>query len=135
MAEAIGRAGGDLLKGTSPVTRKRQAEVEIELHLDQHLRDAEGALHVVLVRQIRESDTLLASVYAHPLSTLGEWIRGVLASEGRLRRLVTSVDAEWGRLYCERPHFEREGSPADPRDPYTLESVRETLERLLETLP
>jgi hypothetical protein len=27
----------------------------------------------------------------------------------------------------ERPHFEREGSLADPSDPYTIESVRKAI--------
>jgi hypothetical protein len=34
----------------------------------------------------------------------------------------------------ERPHFEREGSPRHPDDPYTVESVRNALSRLLQQL-
>ncbi len=135
LSEAIGRAGGDLMKGASPVTRRRQAEVEIELHLDRHLRDGEGALQTVLLRRVRESEDLLASAYDAPLSTLREWTLGVLSKEARLGRLVSAVDAEWGRMYGERPHFEREGAPEDPGDPYTRASVRVALEALLETLP
>jgi hypothetical protein len=34
----------------------------------------------------------------------------------------------------ERPYFDRPGRPPDPDDPYTTESVRASLSRLLETL-
>jgi hypothetical protein len=34
----------------------------------------------------------------------------------------------------ERPHFENEGSPRHPDDPYTVESVRSALSGLLEQL-
>ena len=34
-----------------------------------------------------------------------------------------------------RPHFEREGFPAHPEDPYTVESVRAALSDLLRKLP
>jgi hypothetical protein len=34
----------------------------------------------------------------------------------------------------ERPYFERKGSPRHPDDPYTVESVRSTLCRILEQL-
>jgi len=34
----------------------------------------------------------------------------------------------------ERPHFEKAGAPPHPDDPYTLESVRASLNRMLEKL-
>jgi hypothetical protein len=34
----------------------------------------------------------------------------------------------------ERPHFEKEGSPHHPDDPYTVESVRNALSELLKRL-
>ena len=58
------------MKGDSPVTHKRQAELEIEQYLESRLADVEGALLVVLLRQVRESETLLAESYDRPLVAL-----------------------------------------------------------------
>ncbi len=134
VAEAIGREGAELLKGASPVTLKRQAEFVIEHYLQRHLEDAEGALKTVLVRRVRESEVLLATHYADALGALTRVTEQVLASGARLRRFVRAIDAEWGRLYSERPYFEREGSPPHRKDPYTVASVRQTLSGLLEGL-
>jgi hypothetical protein len=37
-------------------------------------------------------------------------------------------------LNGEKPFFEKEGVPPDPNDPYTLESVRRTLARVIAQL-
>ncbi len=135
LAAAIGRlGGGDLLKGASPVTHQRQAELEIEHLLEEHLRDAEGALLVVLQRRVRESGDLLATSWDRPLAALAQVTEEILASEERLQGFVRDVDAEWGRLYLERPHFQRPGQKPHRKDPYTFSSVRATLTQLLEEL-
>lgn len=131
LSEAIGRmAGGGMLKGVSPVSPKRQAEELIEDILRRHLTDAGGVLVPVLLRQVRQSDRLLAD-FDKPLTVLADYVRQVLASEYRLQELVREADVEWGRVFGERPHFERPGGTPDSDDPYTLESVREALSRLL----
>ena len=48
LSEAIGRMAGGLMKGGSPVTRKRQAELEIDEYLRRHLVDSGGVLRSVL---------------------------------------------------------------------------------------
>lgn len=134
VADALGRSGADLLKGTSPVTQKRQADLEIQEALLRNLADADGALRVVLQRTVRESEILLRSGYEQPLTAVAEVTRLLLSSEARLETFVRAVDGEWGRIYGERPHFERQGRPADRDDPYTWESVRAALTQLLERL-
>ena len=134
LSEAIGRAAGDLMKGTSPVTRERQAELEIELYLEDRLADAAGALAAVLGRRVLASEALLEAGFERPLEALAEETRRLLESEARLRRLVTQVDAEWGKMYSERPYFEAPGAAPRPGDPYTVASVRAALTRLLEDL-
>jgi hypothetical protein len=130
VAEAIGRQAGDLLKGASPVTLKRQAELEIEHYLERELEDPEGALQIVLLRRVKESESLLEGGYEQPLEALAGLTGALLESEAGLRRFVTAIDAEWGRMYGERPYFEREGGPTHRKDPYSFESVRLTLTRL-----
>jgi hypothetical protein len=135
LAEAIGRLGGPgMMKGVSPVTRKQQAVAEIQEYLSRHLADAGGVLPGVLLRQVKESELLLKA-FEQPLVALAAYVRQVLASEYRLKELVREADVEWGRVFGERPYFERDGCPPAPDDPYTLESVRTALTRLADGLP
>ena len=130
LAEAIGRlAGPGMMKGASPVNRKEQAVAEIQEYLSRHLADAAGALSGVLLRQVKESELLL-NAHDQPLAVLAGYVRHVLDSEHRLKELVREADVEWGRAFGERPHFEKDGCPPAPDDPYTLESVRAALSRL-----
>ncbi len=135
LAKAIGQlGGGDLLKGASPVTRKRQVEVATNLFLEEHLADAEGALLVVLERRFREGMDLTDESYEHPLAALTKIVEHILDREDRLQSFVTQVDAEWGRIYLERPHFQQPGQRPHRDDPYTFKSVRATLTSLLDAL-
>jgi hypothetical protein len=134
LAEAIGRlAGPGMMKGISPATRKQQAEAVLESFLERHLNSPAGALSVVLLRQVKESDRLLNNLDA-PLVVLAECIRHILASDYLLQELVQQADVEWGRTYDERPYFEKAGCPPHQDDPYTTESVHRALSHLLEDL-
>lgn len=131
IAEAIGRMGGaDLLKGASPVTRKRQADFEIAQYLESQLIVLGDAFAIVLTRQVIESAFILECGYEQPIVALKFKIDQLLRSEGSLKEFVREIDAEWGRINQERPHFERPGKPPSPADPYTIESVRADLSRL-----
>ena len=132
--EALGRmAGPGMMKGVSPVAPKRQAEAAIESYLSLHLPDTGGVLRGVLLRCVGESELLLSN-YDKPLVALAGYISGVLGSEYLLKELVREADVEWGRVLGERPHFQKQGCEPDPDDPYTAESVRNTLSRLQEQL-
>jgi hypothetical protein len=130
LAEAIGRmAGPGLMKGACPIDRRQQACAAIKEYLDRHLPDAAGALRVVLLRHVQESELLL-QFCDQPLAALGACVRQILASEYRLKELVREADVEWGRAFDERPCFDKDGSPPAPNDPYTAESVRAVLTQL-----
>jgi hypothetical protein len=134
LEDAIGRmAGPGAMKGESPVARLQQAEIEIASWLRSHMTDAGGALPVVLHRHIKGSEILLNN-FDQPLVVLANWCQRVLQSDFLLEELVRDADIEWGRVMDERPHFEAEGRPQDPDDPYTVESVRKALSGLLEQL-
>jgi hypothetical protein len=134
LAEAIGRlAGPGAMKGVSPITRMHQSEVEIEEYLNQHLTDALGILPVVLLRRIKGSELLLKN-FERPLFVLATYVQRVLNSEFLLEEVVQEADVEWGRVFGERPYFDKEGCSPDPDDPYTMESVRSSLSRLLEKM-
>jgi len=134
LTEAIGRlAGPNAMKGESPVTRMQQAEIEIESWLRSQLADGGGALRVVLHRQVKGSELLLNN-FDHPLLVLAGFCQRVFDSDYLLQELVRDADIEWGRVMGERPYFEKEGSPRNPDDPYTVESVRNALSGLLKQL-
>jgi hypothetical protein len=134
LAEAIGRlAGPGAMKGESPVARMQQAEVEIESCLRSHLTDTEGALQVVLHRHVKGSELLLKN-FEQPLIVLAGCCQRILDSDYLLEELVRDADIEWGRVMGERPFFEKEGSPCDPADSFTVKSVRNALTELLKQL-
>jgi len=134
LSEAIGRmAGPGMMKGVSPVTRKHQAEAAIEYFLHRNLNETGGVLGTVLLRRVGESDLLIAA-YDQPLTALANYLGQIVDSDYLLKALVRETDAEWGRVFGERPHFDRPGCPADPDDPYTSESVRTALSRLMDAL-
>jgi hypothetical protein len=133
LSEAIGQlAGGDFMKGGSPVTRKRQAELEVDEYLRRHLVDSGNVLRSVLSRHLGES--LLNGDYDKPFAALTECIRRILTSEHVLEEFVREADAEWGRVHDERPFFQMPSRPPHRDDPYTIDSVRRALSQLRETL-
>jgi len=134
MAEAIGRAGAGNLKGASPVPRSHQALMDLEAILDARLIDSEGSLRGTLVQRLGQNLPLLDKHRDQPAEALRELLTGLLSSESALLTLVRNTDSRWGRDYQERPYFNKPGQPADPDDPYTPESVRQTLQNLLDQI-
>jgi hypothetical protein len=131
LEEAIARmAGPGAMKGESPITRMKQAEIEIGSWLRSNLTDAGGALEVVLHRRVKGSELLLNN-FDEPLVVLASYCQQVLDSDYLLKEVVREADIEWGRVMLERPHFENEGLPPHPDDPYTIETVRSTLSQLV----
>ena len=129
--EAIGRlAGPGAMKGASPVSPQQQAEIAVESWLKTHVEDPAGSLCVVLNRHLKGSRLLLEHV-DDPAAAAMAYCRSLLASEHGLLEVVREADVEWGKAMDERPHFDRDGCPADADDPYTAASVREALEAAL----
>ena len=98
----------------------------MEAYLKEHLSDTSGALRTVLLRRLASSEHLDGR-YDQPLQFLADGLQHVLASEERMRDLVTDADIEWSRITGERPFFEKEGKSPHPDDPYTLLSIQTTL--------
>jgi hypothetical protein len=134
ISEAIGRmAGSGAMKGASPVSRTRQAALEVEDWLGHNVSAASAELQAVLLRHVEGSELLLHD-FEQPLTVLANSCQRILDSDYLLKEVVREADVEWGRVQQERPIFEREGSPPNPDDPYTLESVRKTLGSIIAKL-
>ena len=123
-------AGPGALKGASPISPVLQAETEVGTWLGSNLADVDGALRVVLHRHLKGSALLLDNL-ERPLVALAAYLQQLIATEHLLREIVSEADVEWGRAMDERPHFEREGAPPHPDDPYTVEGVRLALREAL----
>jgi len=123
-------AGPGAMKGVSPISRKRQAEMMIQEYLDQHLADGAGVLPGVLLRQVTGNEQLLHNL-GEPLAVLAGHVQHILDSAYLLSELVRQADVEWGRMAGERPHFEQAGCQPHPDDPYTVESVHAALSELV----
>jgi hypothetical protein len=134
LSEAIAREGGDYMKGASAIPPLEQAEGTILEFLGNELVDSPGALRAILWRHIHLNDTLLAKHFDSPLKALDELLNRYLSSEPLLKDFVRDVDAEWGRIHNERPHFETGALPPHPDDAYTVDSVRSKLTKLKEKI-
>lgn len=134
LTEAIGRlAGPGAMKGISPIPRQQQAAAEIENWLRANTPGGNSELEVVILRYVRDNELLLHNL-DQPLIVLAAFCQRVLDSDFLLKELVREADVEWGQVNDEKPYFEIEGSPPDPRDPYTLASVRKVLTEFMEHL-
>jgi hypothetical protein len=132
--EAMARmAGPGAMKGASPVSPQKQAEVSIGNWLKSQATDSCGILQIVLLRHLKGSPMLLENI-DRPLVALHGYCRRLLDSDHLLEDFVREVDVEWGRRMDERPYFDRPGAPADAEDPYTLRSVRSALEEVTRQL-
>lgn len=134
LAEAIGQEAGGFMKGESPVPKLVQAQGEALQILKANLEDLEGALQQVLARWLEDDPMRLSRHLEDPAEAVKDLLRSVLASPETLYDLVHQTDVLWGRLYGERPHFQRPGQAPHPDDEYTHESVRAALTACLERL-
>lgn len=127
----LGRDGGGHLRGASPTPILKQAALELDQWLNDHLAAPDPALRHVMLRHLQADPERLEAAAGQPASLLAAWLPPLLASPDRLTDLVREVDMEWGRLNQEPPHFEPPGRPPDPDDPYTVAGVTAMLTDLL----
>jgi hypothetical protein len=62
------------------------------------------------------------------------YVEQLLDLPNLLEELVREADVAWGQALGERPYFQQEGEAPCPDDPYTWDSVRADLSKLLESL-
>lgn len=131
IADAIAQSGGDFLKGESPVPKLVQVKNELLGFIGAHLQDSSGALLATLRDLIQSDDVVCSRHFDAPLCALEALLTPILVHEAYLHEFVRQVDMRWGRMYDERPRFQKPEQPPHPDDEYTHESVRSQLEALL----
>ncbi len=134
LAEAIGREGGDFLKGESPVPKLLQATTEINTFIATNLQDSSGALQAILQTWVTEDEAGVSQYLNSPLQALTQLLNKILNNSELLYELVKEVDFKWGQMYDERPYFQSPGQTPHPNDEYTHDSVEEKLRSLLNKL-
>jgi hypothetical protein len=134
LADAIGREGARFFDGESPVPMLARVTAGLSQFVDRHVADSSGALRAVLKRKIRTSEHIVGEHFDDPLVGLEIIVEQLLGTEARLHEFVRQVDAEWGRIMFERPHFQQPGQAPHPDDEHTHEGVRAELESLLDKL-
>jgi hypothetical protein len=124
LSDVIAQAGGDFLKGESPVPKLVQIKNELKLFISQNLQDLSGSLQAVLQLFIDQADEAVSRHIEHPLLVLQELVEHILNQPEVFYELVKQVDCKYGQMYGERPYFQYPGAPAHPDDEYSHESVR-----------
>lgn len=127
LADVIGQAGGDFLKGESPVPKLVQIKTQLKLFIGEYLQDSSGALQAVLKQLVDQADKQISHHLDQPLLALQGLITPILDNPTELYELVHQVDFKWGQMYEERPYFQQPGSSPHPDDEYTHESVKAQL--------
>jgi hypothetical protein len=131
VADVIAQAGGNFLKGESPIPKLVQLKIELKLFLNQALRDSEGALLLVLQNRIEDADDLISQFCDRPLIALQKLVEEIIQNPALLTETVQQADFRWGQIYGERPHFDIPGCNPHPDDAYTFVSVKQQLTDLL----
>lgn len=131
LAEAIGREGGDFLKGESPVPKLVQATTEINTFIALNLEDSSSALQAILQTWVKEDEGQISQHLDSPLQGLKQLLNKILGNSELFYELVRQVDFKWGQMYDERPYFQSPGQKAHPNDEYSHEFVEEKLKNLL----
>ncbi|MBL8917384.1 MAG: hypothetical protein JNJ54_00870 [Myxococcaceae bacterium] len=133
--------------GGSPVPPLEQLRAAAVVLIHEVVPDNDGALRKVFEQDLRSDDQLLgalagglpiwtaAELRAHLLQALATLAKRTLSTEAALHEFTRRVDAVWGQLLGERPHFETPGHAAHPDDPYTFASVRGALEAVINANP
>jgi hypothetical protein len=129
MEQAIFLSGaGGLMKGGTPVAPYEQALHQIMVFLDRELQDA--LMEKALNDWINFHRHRLEKRLKNPIQGLLDIIDHTLAHEGALVEFVRTVDVHYGQVMKERPYFQHPGEPPHPEDPYTFETVRQSLNKL-----
>ena len=134
LADVIAQAGGNFLKGESPIPKLVQIKNELKLFISQNLHDLSGSLQAILQIEVDQADKAISHHLDQPLLVLEELVEQSLNQPETFYELVKQVDFKYGQMYEERPHFQRPGAPAHPDDEYSHESVRVQLTDFLERI-
>jgi hypothetical protein len=107
LAEAIGREGGNFMRGESTIPRPLRATAAINQFIVAHLNDPAGALSSTLQAWAKE-DIRVARQLDRPLVALTQIIEGILANSITLGEFARQVAIAHSQLTGDRAIFAQE---------------------------
>ncbi|PKL18006.1 MAG: hypothetical protein CVV49_08000 [Spirochaetae bacterium HGW-Spirochaetae-5] len=131
IAEAIGREGGNFIKGHNPMPRLDQVVSFITVFIADNINDPSRVLMTVLQAHIKNDRIKIAENIETPLQYLHNLIKAYVDNPHQLYELTREADFRWGQINEEKPHFQKPGEAAHPDDEYTHENVKKMLSDLL----
>ena len=134
IAEAIGREGGNFIKGHSPIPRLDQIISLITVFIGNNLNDSSRILMSVLQTIVKDDRIKIAESIEVPLEYLHNLIKSYVNNRELLYELTREVDFKWGQINDEKPHFQKPGEAAHPEDEYSHEIVEGMVKDLLKMI-
>lgn len=134
IAEAIGREGGNFIKGHSPIPRLDQIISLITVFIGNNLNDSSRILMSVLQTIVKDDRIKIAESIEVPLEYLHNLIKSYVNNRELLYELTREVDFKWGQINDEKPHFQKPGEEPHPEDEYSHEIVEGMLKALLKKI-
>ncbi len=134
IAEAIGREGGNFLKGHSPISRLDQTISLINVFIGNNLNDSSRILMSVLQTTVKDDRIRIAESIEKPLEYLHNLIKSFIDNRELLYELTREVDFKWGQINNEKPYFQKPGDEPHPDDEYSHEIVEGMLKGLLKNI-
>ncbi|HRZ27315.1 MAG TPA: hypothetical protein P5346_15575 [Spirochaetota bacterium] len=134
LADAIGREGGSLIKGHSPIPLLDQVTAAINIFIRNNLEDSSMMLIAALQNTVKTDGVRLSSSIEKPLEYLRGLVRSHLDNPYLLYELAREADFRRCREYREKPFCQKPGEPPHPDNEYSHEAVRGKLAALLKKI-
>ncbi len=131
IAEAIGREGGNFIKGHSPIPRLDQVISLLTVFIANNINDSSRVLMTVLQTNVKNDRIKIAESIEIPLQYLHTLIKSYVANPHQLYELKREVAFTWGQMNDEKPYFQKPGETPHPDDEYSHEIVGKKLSDLL----
>ena len=133
IAEAIGRAGGNFMKGESAIPRPLRATAEINQFITTHLPNPGGPVSATLQSWTKE-DIRVSRHLDTPLVALSLIIESLLSEPSTFQEFFRQIAIAQSQLTGDRPHFQPPNYLPHPDAAHSHESVKQQLENLLQKL-
>lgn len=131
IADAIGREGGNFVKGFNPIPRLDQVISFLTVFIADNINDSSRVLMTVLQDNVKNDRMEIAENIETPLQYLHNLIKSYIDNPYQLYEITREVDFKWGQINDEKPHFQKPGETPNPDDEYTHGIVLKMLSDLL----
>ena len=133
LAEAIGREGGNFMKGESAIPRPLRATAEINQFVTTYLPNPSGPVSTILQSWAKE-DIRVSRHLDTPLTALSLILESLLNEPTTFQEFFRQVAIAQSQLTGDRPHFQPPNQLPHPDAAHSHKSVKQQLSNLLQKL-